>query len=117
MRILTEQEVLERERELSSLERLQEHARKFEADNRDSNYDENRKTTLYTLWDDECAIERFQCDLFEALEDARKEERPWPVVIAKHSMRDFAEVVNGDVLYESLTPYAFHYAILVEFTR
>lgn len=101
----------------NSLRQLRRHARDFDAANRESVYDENRKTRLFYLYDDENALDRFRRELVDALNGARDERRPLPVVIVAHSMRDVVEVVNGDALLSFLEPYAFHYAILVEFLR
>ena len=101
----------------NSLRQLRRHARDFEAANREFVYDENRKTRLFYLYDDENALNRFRRELLTALNGARKENRALPVVIASLAIRDVVEVVNGDTLLNYLEPFAFHYAILVEFTK
>ena len=101
----------------NSLRQLRRHAREFEAANRENVYDENRKTRLFFLYDDESALNRFRRELADALNGARDERRPLPVVIVSRAIRDVVEIVNGDTLLNFLEPYAFHYAILVEFLR
>ena len=101
----------------NSLRQLRKHARDFESANREFIYDENRSTRLFYLYDDDNALNRFRRELLEALNGARKDRRPLPAVITSHSMRDVVEVVNGDTLLNYLEPYAFRYAIIVEFKK